>query len=280
MSHNITLNNGISMPMLGLGTYQMRGSEAYQPTITALKLGYRSIDTASIYRNEEEVGRAIRDSGVPRLYPHTTSYIFSFSFTVTHLDLYLIHWPGVSGMLKESPEQVEIRTQSWLALEKLYKEGIPSSSSSRVTSAGRCRSIGVSNFGVEHLKALIADPRTSVVPAVNQVELHPLLTQEELRSYSREVGIVTEAYASLVRGEVWDNSIIKEISSSTGKTSAQVLLRWAVQRGLVVIPKSSTEERIRENGDIFDFELKEEEMNQLDSLNKDYHCCWDPTGVP
>jgi len=261
----------------------MRGEEAYQPTLEAINIGYTLIDTASIYRNEEAVGRAIRDSGKARadlfitskLSPKEQGYdgamkAFEGSLKrlgVEYIDLYLIHWPGVSGYLKESSEQIEIRTQSWLALEKLYKDGL-------------CRSIGVSNFCVEHIDRLINDDRTTIVPAVNQVELHPMLRQMKLNDYCNDNNIIIQAYASLIRGEMWDNSIIKEVSINTNKTMAQVLLRWAIQHNFVVIPKSNNINRLNENNDVFSFSISIEDMIKLDNMDIGYHCCWDPNGIP
>eukprot|EP01117_Protostelium_nocturnum_P014365 TRINITY_DN5465_c0_g1_i5.p1 TRINITY_DN5465_c0_g1~~TRINITY_DN5465_c0_g1_i5.p1 ORF type:complete len:296 (+),score=96.69 TRINITY_DN5465_c0_g1_i5:77-964(+) len=280
----IKLNNGRDMPLLGLGTYEMSKDDAYKAVIESLKIGYRLIDTASVYRNEESIGRALRDSRMNRSEIFLSSKLgpgeqgFERATNAFHesiaklgteyLDLYLIHWPGTSAkVLKEDKmEEKELRIQSWLALEKLYKEG-------------KCKSIGVSNFTVDHLKQLLEDERTTIVPAINQVELHPKLVQIPLREYCKEKGVQIEAYSSLVRGMMLEEQQVVKIASKYKKSTAQILLKWAIQRNIVVIPKSVHPQRIRENAELFDFELDGIDVKELDGMNSDYHCCWDPTPI-
>jgi diketogulonate reductase-like aldo/keto reductase len=224
---------------------------------TALATGYRHIDTAAAYNNEESVGRAIRESGVPREEIFVTTKVWNsrqgYETTLEavedsleklgfeYVDLYLIHW-AVKGKYKDT----------WRALEKLYADG-------------RVRSIGVSNFEIHHLEDLLEDAK--VVPAVNQVECHPLLTQYELQEYCESKGIRITAWSPLMRGNI-DVPLLKELAAKYGKSPAQIILRWDLQRGLITIPKSVTPERIRENADIFDFELSEEDMRAINGLNE------------
>lgn len=261
------LNNGVKMPWLGLGVYKSQeGQEVENAIRIALAQGYRSIDTASFYKNEVGVGRAIKDSGIPREEIFVTTKVWNddqgYDSTLKafeesrqklgldYIDLYLIHWP-ILGKFKET----------WKAMEKLYRDGL-------------VRAIGVCNFQVHHLEDLLRD--SEVKPAVNQVEFHPLLTQTEVLNFCRENEIQMEAWAPLMRGGVLDNSIITGIADKHGKTPAQVVLRWDLQHGVVTIPKSVREHRIKENGDIFDFELTSEEMEQIDRINEDRRSGPDP----
>lgn len=261
------LNNGVNMPWFGLGVWQVEdGNEAIDSVKAALKSGYRAIDTAAAYGNEESVGKAIKESGIARDELFITSKVWNkdqgyestlaaFEETMKKLDLdvldlYLIHWP-VAGKYKDT----------WRAMEKLYKDG-------------RIRAIGVSNFQTHHLDDLLAD--AEVVPAVNQVEFHPLLTQSELLAYSEEKGIQLEAWSPLARGKLFDNEVIKEIADKYGKEPAQVILRWVLDKGVVVITRSVKEKRIASNAEIFDFKLTVEEIDRISALNKNERTGPDP----
>lgn len=262
-----TLNNGVEMPWFGFGVYQVEdGEEVIDSVKAAIRTGYRSIDTAAIYRNEEGVGQAIKESGVSREELFITTKVWNKAqgyestlqafeksrkkLGLEYLDLYLIHWP-VKGKYKET----------WKALEKLYKDG-------------SVRAIGVSNFNVHHLEDLLAD--CEIKPAINQVEYHPHLTQEEVHAFCQDHGIQLEAWSPLKRGQLLDDPTIMEIANYHEKNAAQVILRWDLQKGVVTIPKSIKEQRIISNADIFDFELTEEEMKKISSLNKNERTGPDP----
>ncbi|AIQ76227.1 MULTISPECIES: aldo/keto reductase [Paenibacillus] len=261
-----TLNDGVTMPWLGLGVYKTKdGEEVIHAVKTAVELGYRSIDTAAGYNNEEGVGQAIRDCGVARdeLFITTKvrnpdqgyeSTLKAFEDSrrklgLDYLDLYLIHWP-VAGKYRET----------WKALIHLQKEGL-------------IKSIGVSNFQVHHLKDIIED--TGVVPVVNQVEFHPLLTQRELLKYANEQGIQLEAWSPLMQGNL-DLPLLKELAEKYGKTPAQIVLRWDLQQGVITIPKSVHADRIKENAGFFDFTLSDEDVKAIEGLNKDHRFGPDP----
>ena len=264
------LNDDNSIPWLGLGVYRIAAGKPCLRAVThALSIGYRHIDTAAMYGNEEDVGRAIRESGIPRddlfvttkLWNSDQGYASAIKacdaslakLKLDYIDLYLIHWPEPGK-----------RLDSWRALVDLRMRG-------------KCRSIGVSNYTIAHLKELLA--RSEVVPSVNQVEFSPFLYQAELLDFCRARGIQLEAYCPLTRGEKLDDPIVGKVARRHGKTPAQVLLRWALQHRVVVIPKSAQPPRIDENADLFDFSLDESDMAALDSLNADYRACWDPTHV-
>jgi diketogulonate reductase-like aldo/keto reductase len=267
ISDATVLANGVNMPWLGLGVYKAKeGEEVEQAVKAALRIGYRSIDTAAFYGNEEGVGRAVRESGIPREEIFITTKVWNSDqgyertlaafeaslqrLGMEYVDLYLIHWP-VKGKYKET----------WRALETLYKEG-------------KARAIGVSKFQVHHLEDLMAD--AEIKPMVNQVEFHPFLTQEKLRDFCRREGIQLEAWSPLMRGEVVNVPEIVELAEKYGKTPAQIVLRWDLQHGVVTIPKSVREARIRENADLFDFELSAEDMAKLDALNRNHRFGPDP----
>ncbi|REK64002.1 MAG: aldo/keto reductase [Cohnella sp.] len=260
------LNNGVKMPRLGLGVWKVTDPGDVERAIhAAVQTGYRSIDTASFYKNEAEVGQAIRSCGVPREELFITTKIWNedqgYDKTLAAfeesrkrlglevVDLLLIHWPGKDKYI-----------DTWRAFEKLYREGF-------------VRAIGVSNFQIHHLNKLIE--ASEIVPAVNQVEFHPLLTQKELLAYTKEKGIQLEAWSPLMQGNL-DQPVLKEIAAKYGKTPAQVVLRWDLQHGVVTIPKSITPSRIAENADIFDFELTAEDMDRIDSLNQNHRFGPDP----
>ncbi|WP_160724338.1 aldo/keto reductase [Bacillus sp. USDA818B3_A] len=266
-----TLYNGVKMPWLGLGVFKVEeGPELVNAVKFAIKHGYRSIDTAAIYGNEEGVGRAIiegiREAGITREDLFVTSKVWNSDLGyeetlkayeislqklgLDYIDLYLIHWP-VEGKYKEA----------WRALETLYKEG-------------RVKAIGVSNFQVHHLENLMTN--AEIKPMINQVEYHPRLTQEEVRTFCKEHGIQLEAWSPLMQGQLLDQPIIQDIANKYNKSTAQVILRWDLQNGVVTIPKSTKEHRIIENADLFDFELTKAEMDQLNKLNQNLRVGPDP----
>lgn len=267
----VKLNDGIEMPIFGLGTFQTRsGRETKDAVLYALKAGYRLIDTAAAYGNEEDVGEAVRQSGISREEIFITTKLWNTDhgfdralsafdksrkkLGLTYVDLYLIHWP-----------EGGLRNETWKALEKLLKDG-------------KCRAIGVSNYTIRHLKELLINLPT--IPAVNQVEFHPYLYQKELLEFCREHKIQLEAYSPLTKGRKLTDPGLVRIAEKYSKTSAQILIRWVLQKGVAVIPKSSRKERIEENARVFDFEISPEDMKTLDSFNEDYRTSWDPTDVP
>jgi 2,5-diketo-D-gluconate reductase A len=256
----ITLNNGVEIPQLGFGVFQIKPEDTVKATTSALEIGYRHIDTAQMYGNEREVGLAVRESGVPRDEVFVTSklnnnrlerddILRSFDTSLSELgfdqlDLFLIHWPLPA---------VADYVARWKVMEEIY-------------AGGRVRAIGVSNFQPHHLSKLFGS--SEIRPAVNQIEAHPFLTQDELRAFDAEHQIVTEAWAPIARGKVNDEPVIAEIARQAGKTPVQVTLRWHIQRGDVVFPKSVTRSRVEENFGIFDFELDESAMAAITALNR------------
>ncbi|MFE5022053.1 aldo/keto reductase [Streptomyces sp. NPDC056656] len=265
----IILNNGVEMPQLGFGVWQVPDAEAETAVATALEAGYRSIDTAAIYGNEEGTGKAIAASGIARekLFVTTKLWNADQGYDATlrafdasldklgldYLDLYLIHWPLPS---KDS------YVDTYKALEKIYADG-------------RAKAIGVSNFLPEHLERLLSE--TSIIPAVNQIELHPHLQQRAAREFHAEQGITTEAWSPLGQGKgLLEVPAIVAIAQKHGRTPAQIVLRWHVQLGNVVIPKSVTPSRIVENIDVFDFELDVEDIAAISALNEDRRLGPDP----
>jgi 2,5-diketo-D-gluconate reductase A len=256
----ILLNNGVEIPQLGFGVFKVPPEDTEAVTCTALEVGYRHIDTAQMYGNEAGVGRAIRAAGLDRDEVFVTSKLDNpfhahddalkaFDGTLAALgfdrvDLFLIHWP-----LPEVGDYVE----TWHALEEIYR-------------SGRARAIGVSNFTPHHLRRLLAG--SEVVPAVNQIEVHPFLVQDDVRAFGAEHGIVTEAWAPIARGLVLDDPAIAGIAKRLDRTPPQVALRWHIQRGDVVFPKSVTRSRIEENFRIFDFELSPDDMAEITGLDR------------
>jgi len=253
------LHNGVKMPNFGLGVYKSQdGEEVINAIHYAVKAGYRSIDTASLYFNETGVGEAIKQCGLPREELFITTKVWNSDqgyestlaafeesmkkLDLEYLDLYLIHWP-----VKEKYKD------TWRALEKLYKDG-------------RVRAIGVSNFHQHHLEDLMSVAQ--VKPMVNQVELHPFLSQVELRAYCQSEGIAIEAWSPLARGRVLQDPTLAELAAKYNKSIPQIVLRWDLQHGIITIPKSVHEQRIIDNADIFDFELSVEDMKKIDSLNR------------
>lgn len=260
------LSNGLKMPWLGLGVWKVKDDgEAERTVASAIELGYRSIDTAAAYNNEEGVGAGIRNSGIARDDIFVTTKIWNANqgyestlaaFETSRrklgldiVDLLLIHWP-VKGKYVDT----------WRALEKLYKEGL-------------VRSIGVSNFQIHHLQDVMQ--AGEFVPMVNQVEYHPLLTQKELHAFAKSNRIQLMAWSPLMQGRL-DQPVLADIGAKYGKTPAQVVLRWDLQNGVVTIPKSTNPARQQENADIFDFALTEEEIGQIDALNRDHRFGPDP----
>ncbi|WP_337035016.1 aldo/keto reductase [Paenibacillus illinoisensis] len=262
-----TLYNGVKMPWLGFGVFKVKdGEEVVEAVKTAIQAGYRSIDTAKAYNNETGVAQGIRESGVAREDLFITTKVWNSDqgyestlaafeasmerLELEYLDLYLIHWP-VKGKYKDT----------WRALEKLHREG-------------RIRAIGVSNFQIHHLEDLMTD--ATIKPAVNQVELHPLLIQSELRDYCSKHQIQIEAWSPLGQGNLLEHPLLRDIAAKYGKSPAQVILRWDLQNGIVTIPKSVTPQRIQENADLYDFELTANEIEQINGLNENKRFGSDP----
>ncbi|RHX95688.1 aldo/keto reductase [Leptospira yasudae] len=267
---SVTLNNGVSMPILGLGVWKTKsGKECREAVLNALEAGYRHIDTAKIYGNEEDVGKAIRESGIPRKEIFITTKLWNAdqgsdktrkaletsleTLGIDFVDLYLIHFPVTSK-----------RNDSWKELEKAYHDKL-------------CKSIGVSNYTIAHLTELLKEAK--ITPAVNQVEFHPFLNQVDLFEYCKKHKIQLEAYSPLAHGQKIEDLQIANIAKKYGKTPAQILIRWAVEQNIVVIPKSVKKERIVENAQIFDFQIEDEDMKILNSLDENFRTCWDPSEV-
>ncbi|MFC1583430.1 aldo/keto reductase [Candidatus Neomarinimicrobiota bacterium] len=271
LASRTSMNDGLEIPWLGLGVYLTEaGSQTQQAVHHALEAGYRHIDTAMFYGNERDVGIAVRNSGLPREEIFVTTKLWNSDhgyqrtrdacneslrvLDLGYIDLYLIHWPVE-----------QLRGESWRALIELQQ-------------AGKCRSIGVSNYTIRHLRELLRD--SSVVPAVNQVEFSPFLFQSELLEFCREHGILLEAYSSLTRGKKFSHPTIAALAKKYHKTPAQILIRWTLQHAVVVIPKSVHRERILENADIYDFDISSADMAELDALDENFRLSWDPTNAP
>jgi 2,5-diketo-D-gluconate reductase A len=258
----IELNDGVRIPQLGFGVFQIKPDETAAAVKTALDIGYRHIDTAEMYGNEREVGQGIRDAGLDRADVFVTSKLNNgfhkpddarraFDQTLEalasdYVDLFLIHWPLPTLYGGDF-------VSTWKVLEEFAKDG-------------RARSIGVSNFQIAHLERLAAE--TETVPSVNQIEVHPYFTNEQVRAYGRDHGIVTEAWSPIAQGKVLGDPVINRIADARGKSPAQVVLRWHIQRGDIVFPKSVTPERIRENFELFDFDLDGADMDAISALDK------------
>jgi len=271
LDSRLPMNDGSKIPVLGLGVWQTApGKETRKAVAYALESGYRLIDTARMYGNERDVGIAVRESGIPRDDTFVTTKLrnndqgyegalraFEASrrdLGLDYVDLYLIHWPVP-----------RLRHDSWKALLKLKEDGL-------------ARSIGVSNYTIPHLQELL--PATPIPPAVNQVEFHPFLYQRELLEFNRAHRIEIEAYSPLTRGRRLKHPVILEIAAKYQRSPAQVLIRWSLQHGLVVIPKSARPERIRENAAVFDFELKSADMARFDALDEHSRVAWNPEDLP
>ena len=271
LSSTVVLNNGVPIPRVGLGVFQSPRGEATRRAVgEALRLGYRHVDTARIYGNEQDVGVAVRESGIARAEMFVTTKLWNddhgfdstlraFEASLTRLgleqiDLYLLHWP-VPGK----------RSESWRALERLLSDG-------------RVRAIGVSNFMPNHLEELLH--RAKVVPAINQIEVTPFLQQRDVRAACDKHGIVVEAYSPLTRALRLSHPVVAEVARRLGRSPAQVLLRWGLQHGMVVLPKSTHTDRIAENAALFDFEIPPQSMAELDGLEEGLVTGWDPRGAP
>jgi diketogulonate reductase-like aldo/keto reductase len=269
ITDTVSLANGVAMPRLGLGTWRSaEGAEVEQSVRWALEIGYRHVDTAAVYGNERGVGRAIRDSNVPRERVFVTTKVWNDDqrggrdavlrafdeslrrLGMDYVDLYLVHWP-VKGKYVEA----------WRALEQIY-------------SSGRAKAIGVSNFLVHHLQDVLKAAR--VRPMVNQVEFHPRLVQRDLLDFCRKEAIVPEAWSPLMKGKAGEVPLLRELAEKYGKTPSQVVLRWDLQHGVVTIPKSVRRERLAENADLFDFELSADEMAKVDALDRGERIGADP----
>ncbi|MFB5649433.1 aldo/keto reductase [Leptospira wolffii] len=268
LNQSVRLNNGNEMPVFGLGVWKTKsGKECVDAVLWALEAGYRHIDTAKIYGNESDVGTAIRKSGIPREEIFVTTKLWNSdqrdprknlegslkSLGLESIDLYLIHFPVAST-----------RKQAWKELEKAYKEGL-------------VRAIGVSNYTVPHIRELLG--YAEILPAVNQVEYHPFLNQNDLLELCKEKGIVLEAYSPLAHGQKISDPKLSAMATKYKKTPAQILIRWAIDKGMVVIPKSVRKERILENSQVFDFSLSKEDLMEMESWNENFRTCWDPTGA-
>lgn len=264
---SVTLSNGLQMPLFGLGVFMSKeGLEVEGAVLTALESGYRHIDTAAVYGNERGVGKAVNGSGIPRKEIFITSKVWNSDqgyqttfdafeesierLDTDYIDLYLIHWP-----------KGDLSVETWKAMEEIY-------------ASGRIRAIGVSNFLVHHLEGLL--PHCKVKPMVNQVEFHPYLQQPALQNFCRSQGIQLEAWAPIMRGKVNDIPVLQALAAKYGKTPVQVTLRWELQKQIVTIPKSVHPERILSNIDVFDFELSEEDMLSIDSLDRHHRFGADP----
>ncbi|XP_026572163.1 uncharacterized protein LOC113446638 isoform X1 [Pseudonaja textilis] len=281
----VWLNNGVPMPLLGLGTFRLKGDEAVQASLdAALANGYRLVDTATVYGNEAAIGQALKDL-LPR-HHLTRKDVFLTSklsprdhgeeaayqaclrslqdLDCGYLDLYLIHWPGTQGRPQDDAGNPERRLQSWRALERLYE-------------AGKLRAIGVSNYTVRHLQELLAHCR--VKPTVLQVEFHPELTQAEVLEFCTRNGLHLQAYSSLGTGPLVEHATVRAVAQRCGRTPAQVLLRWALCRGASIIPKSASPRRVAENGQLWSWDLSQADLEELNCLDCGKRYCWDPTGV-
>ncbi|MDH6120240.1 2,5-diketo-D-gluconate reductase A [Kitasatospora sp. GAS204A] len=265
---DITLNNGVRIPQLGFCVFKIKPEDTVEAALHALEVGYRHLDTAQLYRNEKEVGQAVRESGLAREDVFVTSKLdndahapadalVAFDRTLDdlgfdYLDLFLIHWP--------TPDRGDY-VETWRALEEIYR-------------SGRAKAIGVSNFNPHHVRKLI--DQTETVPAVNQIELHPYLTQESVRAFNAEHGIATEAWSPIAQGRLLDDSTVNAIADRIGRSPAQVVLRWHIQRGNIVFPKSVTLSRVKENFSLFDFELTGQDVAMITGLNRDARTGPDP----
>ena len=262
LDNTVFLNTNREMPLLGLGVYKATGeNEAENAIISAVESGYRLIDTASVYKNEENVGRGIASCGIPRNELFITTKVWNTAqrlgdiqgafersldrLKLDYVDLYLIHWPVPGCYLS-----------TWKEMEKILE-------------SGRALSIGVSNFEIRHLEELEAN--SGIIPAVNQIECHPLCYPKELIDYCQDKGIQVQAYAPLARGAYLDNDVMCVLGTKYAHTPAQIGLRWATQKGISVIPKSVHPDRIRSNGNIFDFTIEQEDMDLIDTLNENFH---------
>lgn len=265
LADGVEIAPGVHIPWIGLGTYEALGDSVYRAVRVALDEGYRHIDTAAFYENEAEIGRAVRDSGIPRDEIFVTTKLWNSDqpraraafersqelLDLGVLDLYLLHWPV--------PRH---RLDAWAELEKLQREG-------------RCRAIGVSNFMPWHLEELL--DACEIPPAVNQIEASPFLQQRETVACCRQHGIAVQAYSPLTKAQRLDDPRLAAVAARLGRTPAQVLVRWCLEHDLIVLPKSATPERIRENASVIDWELDPDARAELDALDEGFRTSWDPT---
>ncbi len=265
----VKLSDGNSIPIVGLGVYKVDNATTGPLVTQALQIGYRLIDTASMYQNEEGVGEGIANSGVPReeVIVSTKFWMDDLGYDQTlrafdkslgllglsYLDIYLIHWPA--------PKRGLLYVESWKAMERLKNEGL-------------VKSIGVCNFHPHHIDEVMK--MAEHPPVMNQIEVHPFLTQDQVIAYNTQHSILTQAWSPLARGQVLDNPLISKIAGEHGKSNSQIVLRWHIQRGTAVIPKSTSRDRIIENLNVFDFELSEAQMLEISSLNRNYRTGVDP----
>ncbi|XP_062300400.1 uncharacterized oxidoreductase YtbE-like [Scomber scombrus] len=281
---SVLLNTGVQMPLLGLGTYKLREFEDVSRAVdAALASGYRAFDSAAVYQNEAEFGRALREllpkHGLTREDVFITSKLSpkeqgekamqgalsSLSqLDLGYIDLYLIHWPGTEGLEVTDQRNPVNRAQSWVTLEELHAQG-------------KLKAIGVSNYTPAHMRELMQSCK--VTPAVLQVEFHPQMCQAELRSVCEEFGVCFQAYSSLGKGNLVTDPVVMEVAKNCERTPAQVLLRWAVQQGVPVLPKSSHPDRIKDNARLFDFTLNDTDMNRLSALDCKHKYCRDSSAV-
>ncbi len=272
MDRFITLNNGLKMPRLGLGTFKsLDGDEAYNAALNAINAGYLMIDTAQVYGNEESIGRAIKDSKVDRnnifittkLFPSKLGYksakeelnISLEKLGLDYVDLYLLHWPS---------SNYELNNHAWHAMEEIYE-------------SGKAKSIGVSNFNIHHLMFLL--PNCKIKPMMNQIEIHPGLTQYELVRYCQNNNIAVTSYGPFMKGQVFQMESLKDLASKYNKSIPNIIVRWGLQRNIVMIPKSVTKERIIDNFNVFDFELTNEDMKIVDLCNRGTRVYTDPNNA-
>lgn len=278
INSKIKLNNGVEMPIIGLGVYKTQEGEEVQNSVKyALDAGYRMIDTAKKYENEEGVGKALKSYGLLREEFFVTTKLWNpdqgYESTLraidesleklglSYVDLYLIHWPTASD---DATKSFNKREETWRAMEEIYK-------------SGKAKAIGVSNYTIKHLEEM--KDYALIMPMVNQVEFHPFLYQEKLMNYCKQHNIVLEAHSPLAKGKRLEDQNLLKIAEKHKKTVAQVMIRWGLQHGNIVIPKSIHKERIIENINIFDFELDEEDMKFIDSLDENMRVAPDPTNL-
>jgi len=264
------LNNGVNIPLLGLGTYlNDNGKQAIDSILYAFEIGYRHIDTAAMYENEKEVGEAVNRSGIPREEIFITTKLWNSDhgyqnaidafhksldkLKLDYVDLYLIHWPVEN-----------LRIDSWRALEKLCENGL-------------CKSIGVSNYMERHIAELLNN--SEITPVINQVEFSPFLYLKDLKNYCESKNIGFESYSPLTKGYKLNDLRLIEIANRYNKSTSQILIRWCLQKKVICIPKSSQKKHIKENADVFNLNISKEDMNNLDNLNINYRSTWDPTNV-
>ncbi|CAK90783.1 unnamed protein product (macronuclear) [Paramecium tetraurelia] len=272
----LTLNNGNKIPQVGYGTYQSKGNELVDGIKYALQAGYTHIDSASCYRNGKDIRVPKREDIfiTSKIAPQEQGYENTINackkilqdLDTTYLDLLLIHWPGSAGNKPNSPENATVRLQTYKALEQLFQEG-------------KIKNIGVSNFLKHHLEHLLQ--HCKIKPVINQIEVHPLCWDQATVQFCQQQGILIEAYSPIARNDpkLIQNQKMIELSKKYNKTVAQVSLRWAVQKGFIILPKSKTPKYIKENIEIFDFQISQDDMNAIDNLNQNYHTCWDPSTV-